>query len=109
MRTCLFCDHTTLNREHVWPEWISKFLLGEPRKGRLQAIQITTDQAPVHSYFAPELNHKARVVCYDCNHGWMSDVETATCDILKPMMLGRSMMLGSTSRSQYARGLFSER
>src|SRR5262249_22328352 len=73
--------------------WISEFLLGPPRKNRLQATQTGLSKQRVHSYKAPALNHKARVVCEGCNHGWMSDIESTACDVLKPMMVGRPFVL----------------
>lgn len=94
MRTCLFCDRTTLNREHVWPDWISKFLFGEPKRGRFTAHRTGTDRKPLGRPFkAPELNHKAKIVCYGCNSGWMNEVESAARPILKPMLRGRAVLL----------------
>ena len=104
MRTCLFCDRTDLSREHVWPEWVSRFLSGEPKHGRLTATA-TVGKAPVHSWPAPELNHKAKVVCSGCNHGWMSDVENACESVLKPMMLGQDVAL-ATREQALLRGWF---
>src|SRR5436190_24298845 len=92
-RTCLFCERTDLNREPVWPDWISRFLFGEPEHGRLTATATGTDQIAERSWKAPELNHKARIVCPGCNGGWMNEVESSTDPILKPMLLGQAVDL----------------
>lgn len=36
---------------------------------------------------------RARIVCHDCNHGWMSQLEKKCAPILTPMILGRSQDL----------------
>jgi hypothetical protein len=86
-RVCIFCDRTDLNREHVWPDWISRFLFAERKKGRLTATAML-GRVPVHSWPTPDLNHKAKIVCPGCNHGWMGDVENACQALLNPMIVG---------------------
>jgi hypothetical protein len=99
MRTCLFCDRTDLSLEHVWPDWISKLLWGQPKKGRFTALRFTgAGREPIGKPFkAAELNHKARIVCgrdrKGCNQEWMSQVETYAKGVLIPLLRGQSVTL----------------
>src|SRR5688572_30048282 len=101
MRTCLFCDETTLTREHVWPDWISKYLYGAPTKDRFRATRFDgPNRTPVGAPFkASELNHKARIVCASCNSGWMSELETHAKPVLQPLLLGRSVNLDAMDQA----------
>lgn len=101
MRTCLFCDGTSLTLEHVWPDWISKHLYGQPKHGRFTARRFEgVDRHAVGDTFkASELNIKARVVCASCNNGWMSELEAVTQPVLKPLLLGDSMSLDDLAQT----------
>jgi hypothetical protein len=91
----LFCDRTDLTLEHVWPDWVSKFLFGAPERGRFTATRFEgAKRSPVGKPFkASELNHKARVVCARCNNGWMSEVETHAKGVLRPLLRGDDTIL----------------
>jgi hypothetical protein len=95
MRTCLFCTSTRLTLEHVWPDWISKYLFGEPKTGRFIAMRFDgTNRTPVGTFRASELDQKARLVCATCNNGWMSEVESYAKPVLQPLLRGHSVTLG---------------
>ncbi|HTS38766.1 MAG TPA: hypothetical protein VMH04_24040 [Candidatus Solibacter sp.] len=82
---CAFCPNTAnLTGEHIWSRWIgdlidiNKFLI--------------TQKLPdgrVFKYPKKKLNIKAKVVCGDCNSGWMSDLENNTKPFLQDMILFR--------------------
>lgn len=82
MRRCAFCDREIDPKappEHVIPKWIGRayphaMFLRTDRHGkqtRSKVIEITVD-----------------TVCKDCNHHWMSDLETWASPMLKPMLKG---------------------
>jgi hypothetical protein len=77
---CAFCPSiATLTGEHIWSDWLNGVLPGRRR------FSIKNDKREVvRTWTAPELNWKAKVVCEDCNSGWMSRLEN---DHAKPAML----------------------
>ena len=82
-RACLFCGEGNLTIEDVWPKW----LLGicPPRRITVTGL----DKKPL-SWAGPAAAIRARVVCQRCNNGWMSDLESAVCKFLKPLIEGAS-------------------
>jgi hypothetical protein len=85
-RQCVFCDNKADEREHIIPKWILKKL--EWGRG---PFHISFDNKTPIEMGSPE--HKARVVCKACNHGWMSDLEQAVKPILSPLMFDISVSL----------------
>lgn len=92
-RECIFCGDTPTTREHIFPAWAARLVedagpvahsklserQGEPPDSR------TWPQAP--------FTQTVRVVCAQCNNGWMSRIESDAEQILRPMLtgFGRSM------------------
>ena len=82
-RQCAFCSQiANLTGEHLWSDWIGK-LLGT-RKYTFTRIEPDGREL---RWEGNELNLKAKVVCENCNSGWMSDLESATKPFLKDMIL----------------------
>jgi hypothetical protein len=86
-RRCAFCHNAIAPGappEHVIPQWISRaypdaMFVRTNRQGqqvRSKVIGITVD-----------------TVCKDCNHHWMSDLETWASPMLKPMLKGNRQAL----------------
>jgi hypothetical protein len=77
---CLFCRaQVPLTREHTWPAWLRDAL--EPR-GPFKA------DVAGRQWKTPSVDVTVRLVCGDCNNGWLSQIETATLPILRPMVTG---------------------
>ncbi len=72
MPRCAFCLRTaTLTGEHLWSEWMGDLL---PQERYIFAKQFAGDPV-VKIWESKEMNAKAKVVCENCNNGWMSDLE----------------------------------
>ena len=70
-----------------------KFLFGEPKPGRFTAHRTGTHRQPLGKPFkASELNQTAKIVCAECNGGWMNELETAAAPFLKPMLRGNHIV-----------------
>jgi len=67
-RLCAFCPNTANTLEHLWPDWILKSLSAS------QPIRHSIGSRPAFYVNNPAV--KVRVVCEQCNGGWMSDLET---------------------------------
>lgn len=99
-KVCIFCGGTGLSKEHFWPDWISKYI---SKSG--------TDKhtAEVHSGDAkskPELEKKTerqgdlvtkkfRVVCKECNNGWMSRLENSVKPFILSAIQNKNITLNS--------------
>lgn len=69
---CAFCHkHADMTGEHLWSDWTNSIL--GANKYDFQKIDHIEGTCLV--WTSKSLNLKARVVCKDCNNGWMSDIE----------------------------------
>src|SRR5438093_12172881 len=92
-RRCVFCDKEIAASdppEHVIPKWMRRFrpkggwftfgpsvvLVGETKR--------PAPDWPPHLSKDPDIT--TPVVCGECNHHWMSDIETWASQIMEPMV-----------------------
>ena len=79
---CAFCQQeATLTGEHLWSEWIERLLKTSRYRFRRRDLIVGPTE-----WNAPHLNIKAKVVCAQCNNGWMSDLENETRLLLAAMI-----------------------
>jgi hypothetical protein len=102
MEQCVFCAEEIdpdAPPEHVLPKWLRKFLEkgesftqlpGTYRKSRQTAVLPWGDWKE-HNSKHPVVT--VDTVCRDCNHHWMSDLETWTSPVLTPMIEGKAQGL----------------
>ncbi len=98
---CIFCQGTGLSREHIWPQWASKYIPASDSGSHVRHTIVSSAANP----WIPESHEKQnfqgdvktvkiRVVCRKhCNNGWMSRLESAVKPILTPMLLDESIVL----------------
>jgi len=81
MRVCAFCgtEGRPLTLEHVYPDWLSGYF-----KHGLMGINEVGADGKGRVWSEAIFQHKAKVVCANCNNGWMSTLETAA----KPFLEG---------------------
>ena len=93
---CVFCGNTLLTEEHVFSDWIKKII---PRTGEPKYEQLLTDVSNIGDetfVISPALkfkqghygNQRVKVICNDCNSGWMNQMEQKARPILTPLILG---------------------
>ncbi len=78
-RVCVFCrrEGQKLTLEHVYPDWLSG-LFNKSLKG---INEVSRDD--LHRVWQGKLfQHKVKLVCGDCNNGWMSTLESGVKDLL---------------------------
>jgi hypothetical protein len=81
-RACIFCcSNKHLSREDLWPKWLVKFI-AQDRPSEIERLSGT--QALPFTYRGKWL--KARIVCEQCNHGWMSNLENNCKPVLVPLI-----------------------
>jgi len=70
-RKCAFCIYRDGgNDEHLWSDWMGKML--PPDRYNFRRI---SQDGTIRHFQGPKINLKAGVVCGECNHGWMSNLE----------------------------------
>lgn len=86
MKKCLFCPNTADSLEHVLPQWLHRCISAETEgKFPVQVGRYVDGQGYLDDRNFISLNFKARIVCTDCNIGWMSKMESEIDQILKPL------------------------
>jgi hypothetical protein len=95
-----------MSREHLWSDWMDKANLlprgGEHfefrnlvRGGSRVAVRVFTRVRQ-----GAASTKKIKVVCRECNVGWMSEIEEAIKPILTPLITGSSTVLTATMQAQ---------
>jgi len=79
-------------KEHVIPQWLMDYLGITDDKLSLAVAQ-SVDNAILVDRKVDTASFVEGRVCEKCNHGWMSDLETAAMDILKSLIEGRRNIL----------------
>src|SRR5689334_2998942 len=87
-RGCIFCGGRPLSKEHVWPQWIRK-VQGDRGMAHYRR-EIAGDMT---AWRDVDYNLQVKAVCKPCNHGWMSDLETAVQPILSSLIVGNGRNL----------------
>ena len=81
-RPCAFCPATAnITGDHLWSDWTND-LLGP----RTYQFTMKKRDGEVRRFEKDEINLKANVVCGDCNHGWMSQIENRTKTVTAGMI-----------------------
>src|SRR5882672_4728774 len=69
-KECAFCPATAkMTAEHVWSDWMNALFPGE------KIFRNQTDLENEIVWSGSELDWTVKVVCEDCNTGWMSRME----------------------------------
>lgn len=87
-RFCIFCSNPGLSREHIWADWLKNYIpKNEPSHDQLSAT--------IHKHYTDVKRKKVqgdlrsrrlRVVCEECNIGWMSKLQEKAKPFLEPLM-----------------------
>jgi hypothetical protein len=89
-KECAFCPETAnLSLEHLWSDWMNELFPGKKRfTSKNEKGQITAQ------WEGERLDWKARVVCRQCNNGWMSQLEAKYAKpAMTDLILGKEVPL----------------
>lgn len=86
-RACIFCSKTNLTKEHILPKWIQNYF--GPEAGGLHVVN--KQDGSSYQFTEKAFNRTARIVCEECNSGWMSQLEGDIQALLGPMMIGKDI------------------
>lgn len=93
-KVCVFCGGTPLTKEHVLPSWLKVAL--DPTVRRFGYVRVDGDG--VHRHESSPLNEQVKVVCSECNSGWMNQLEENVRPILPPLIRGQSCTLDAEAQ-----------
>lgn len=104
MRQCAFCRSTKLTREHIWSDWINRVLHPTVYTVRRK----TSEHGSFTQWRTAGLQQTAKVVCKQCNNGWMNQLEQyeakpAMADMIR---YGRAMSILPNGISSIAKFAF---
>ncbi|HEY4810899.1 MAG TPA: hypothetical protein VIH71_07575 [Solirubrobacteraceae bacterium] len=81
--------------EHVWPQWIAKYVPQTEIKAEHYVLTETEGEAQTTEFRGERVpfTTEARCVCKPCNEGWMAEMEHTAEHELHAMIEGRSQTL----------------
>jgi hypothetical protein len=84
---CVFCGATDMTEEHLIADWAHRAFAQRRRptgffRGSVvdSALQLHDDDPIV----------TAQVICRSCNNGWVSRIDNAASQVLRPLIRGQS-------------------
>ena len=78
-RVCMFCQREgqRLTREHVYPNWLSKLF-----STKLKVTSEVSGDSIKRTWQSNIFQDKIKLVCGECNSGWMSTIESEVKGLL---------------------------
>lgn len=91
-----------MTREHVFPQWVKKVLEGNTHwQPNLSYTRGTVGGPEIHVK-GDILETTVRIVCGDCNGGWMSEIEAKALPYVAPMIKGEQIRLDRDAQNAIA-------
>lgn len=89
-RYCIFCGKPGLTREHVWPDWLKKYVPKDMAEhSSLSATVHRTHSEIIRKKRSGDLrSRRLRIVCGSCNNRWMSRLQERAKAYLLPLING---------------------
>jgi hypothetical protein len=114
---CLFCGQPfgqgrRRSAEHIWPQWMHHLLPDQDSPGggglvRQDPYTLETTYHEVHQTQGKIINTmRPRVVCEECNNGWMSRLDDRTKPLLQEMIAERPAVLHADDQAVLAAWFF---
>lgn len=90
-KKCLFCNSIPLTKEHVLPQWLRKHY---PKMSVINEFTSNNKH-----WITQPFDHKAKVVCKNCNEGWMSGLENDFRPIFNEMITLKELVIDESEQS----------
>src|SRR5437588_2354842 len=100
-RFCIFCGKPGLTREHLWADWVKKYIPKDMKNySSLFAVVHPTHSEPRRKEQSGDIrSRRLRVVCKSCNTGWMSRLQEKAKPYLLPLILGEVSAFDANTQS----------
>lgn len=97
-RTCIFCGNSAGSKEHVFPNWLNGvFPVDKTLPTPEWAVKVGKSDQPKQisrTWSASEIaSVTSKLVCHECNTGWMANLENEARPSLIPLITGNSKEL----------------
>jgi len=92
---CVFCAAEEMTEEHLLPGWVFR-AIQRSRRPRVNVLRYHLPANEFDDYFGYRQD-TAEVVCGTCNCGWISRLDNAASQALKPLIRGENPVLLSPS------------
>ena len=92
----MYCGARPLTGEHVWPQWIAKYVpaaLAEQKADHYRVFESDAGRLVQHRGFRYPFTTEAHCVCEHCNTGWMAELEHTAEHELHAMIEGKPQQL----------------
>jgi hypothetical protein len=90
---CIFCGSHPTTREHIWADWLSRYIPKTMSK-HSSAASIINQNRGVNKvsriWGGDPRSRRLQIVCKGCNNHWMSDLQKAAKPVLIPLITGKS-------------------
>ena len=99
VKKCIFCGQNASSKEHIWSQWMHDMLPApEPHFKHSRLIYDYHPDSGISQRGASERQGdlrtvRIRVVCRECNQGWMNDLEQLARPFLEPLIQGSPVAL----------------
>lgn len=90
---CIFCGGHPTTREHIWADWLRKYIPKTHANHTSSESIINRDfsvEQTTKRWGGDPKSRRIQIVCGDCNHHWMSDLQTMAKPTLVPLILGEA-------------------
>lgn len=88
---CIFCGSFNLTKEHLVSAWVNRILPGSDQSHKIYSRFSTKGGAKIPRYRVRQgrlFSRQRRIVCGNCNEGWMRGIEEKARPILTQLMTG---------------------
>jgi len=107
LKSCVFCGlPKKMTSEHVWGEWTKGYV--ERTANKLNHANVFVprpglpDPPSVRIRAGDHLDAQVRIVCADCNSGWLSRIQNDAKPILIPLFDGAAVTLDRAAQQHVA-------
>jgi hypothetical protein len=98
VKVCVFCGGIPLTKEHVLPRWLKVAL--DPTVRRHRYIRVSNGTVRQHD--STPLDAQVKIVCSDCNSGWMNQLEEDVRRFLPDLIQGNPCVLDTEAQRALA-------
>jgi hypothetical protein len=107
LKACVFCGLVKkMTSEHVWGEWTKGYVKRTANKHNHANIFVPRPGEPeparTRLRAGDHLDAQVRVVCSDCNSGWLSRIQNDAKPFLVPLFEGRTTSLDQAAQRSVA-------
>jgi hypothetical protein len=89
--SCLFCGASEVTEEHLIAAWLFR-AVQRTRRPRINILRQNRTSGEFQDYYGIRQD-TAEVSCRSCNNGWMSRLDNAAAEALKPLVRGEASVL----------------